>query len=87
VNSRSAQKGRPRSRFIRRLGRHDQLVGWIKPRAKDGPRWMSRRQFAAMPEELLVREVRYSIAIKGRRTREVTIVTTLLDETRYPRFA
>jgi hypothetical protein len=31
VKSRYAQKGRPRSRFVRRLGKHDQLVSWSPP--------------------------------------------------------
>jgi hypothetical protein len=86
--ARAAQKGRPRSRFVRRLGKHDQVVAWLKPKWNDGPRsWMSRKQFDTLPEELLVREVRYRVPHKGYRTREVTVVTTLLDETLYPKEA
>ena len=80
------QTGRPRSRFVKRLGRHDQLVAWIKPTKR--PKWMLNlaAQFDALPAELLVRELRYTIkAAAGRRTRVVTIVTTLLDPVLYPR--
>jgi hypothetical protein len=82
-----AQKGRPRSKWVRRLGRHDQVVKWIKPRFTDGPKWMTREQFDALPEELEVREIRYRVSEKGRRTREVTVTTTLLDPLLYPKEA
>jgi hypothetical protein len=85
--AREAQRGRPRSRWVRRLGRDDQVVAWIRPRPKEGPRWMTRAAFAALPRELLVREVRYRVVERGRRTREVTVATTLLDPVRYPRDA
>jgi hypothetical protein len=75
-------KGRPKSRFVRKLGRCDQLVEWAKPQAK--PKWMSKAQFAALPASLLVRELRYHLQARGQRTRVVTIVTTLLDPALYP---
>jgi hypothetical protein len=79
-----AQRGRPRSRWVRRLGPGDQLVRWLKPKAKDGGRCVGRAAFDALPDELEVREVRYRVGGRGRRTREVTVVTTLLDAARYP---
>jgi hypothetical protein len=82
---RSSHKGRPRSRYVRRLGKHDQLVRWIRPNYRAG--WLSRQQFETLPKELEVRELRYRIVEKGRRTREVTIVTTLLDPKVYPKEA
>lgn len=71
------RKGRPTSLWVKRLGKHDQLVKWIKPRNK--PKWMDQEQFDALPEELLVRELRYSVNVKGWRSRVVTIATTLID--------
>lgn len=85
--ARAAQKGRPRSVWVRRLGRHDQVVRWIRPKAKERSKWMGRDQFLALPDELEVREVRYRVAEKGRRTRVVTVVTTLLDPVLYPKEA
>ena len=43
-------KGRPKSRYLRKLGSYDQLVEWFKPEQK--PKWMSKRQFAALPAGL-----------------------------------
>jgi hypothetical protein len=73
----------PLSKFIQRLGRHDQIVEWLKP--KQRPKWMSRKQYSTLPGSLQVREVRFTIAARGQRTREVTIATTLLDPVLYPK--
>jgi hypothetical protein len=71
---------------VRRLGKHDQLVAWAKPKKR--PAWMLHlaARFDALPKELLVRELRYRLpAQRGRRTRVVTVVTTLLDPVLYPK--
>jgi len=75
-------KGKPKSRFIRKLGSYDQLVEWFKPKQK--PKWMSKKQFAELPASLIVRELRYHLQARGQRTRIVTIVTTLVDPVLYP---
>jgi len=80
-----AAKGLPRSRFVRRLGPDDQVVEYFKPQER--PAWMTAAQYAALPDSLLVRELRYRIPMPGRRTREVTLVTTLLSRRRYARQA
>ena len=46
---------------------------------------MSRRQYAALPATLRVRELRFVLPRRGQRTRVVTIVTTLLDPKLYPK--
>jgi hypothetical protein len=79
----NTDKGLPTSRWIKRLGKHDQIVEWIKPKTK--PTWMNPQQYDALPATLLVREVRYLIPRKGQRTLCVTIATTLLDPTLYPK--
>lgn len=79
----SSDKGRPRSRWVARLGKHDQLVDWLKPSSR--PKWMTPEQYAELPATLRVREIRYHLASKGQRTRCVTIVTTLLDPVLYPK--
>ncbi len=73
--------GRPRSRWWKRLGRHDQIVDYIKPANK--PAWMSSADYAALPETVRLRELRFRVRIPGRRVRHVTVVTTLLDPRRY----
>jgi len=75
-------KGQPTSRYIKRLGKNDQLVEWQKPKVK--ARWMTRQQHNELPDTLLVRELRYYLPAKGQRTRIVTVVTTLLDAQQYP---
>jgi hypothetical protein len=73
----------PRSRFVRRLGKWDQMVEWFKPTSK--PKWMSVEQYAALPLSLQVRELRFVLPRKGQRTLCVTIATTLLDPVLYPK--
>ena len=76
------ERGLPTSRWLKRLGKHDQLVEYIKPPRR--PTWLSREAYAALPETIRVRELRYTITVPGRRTRVVTLATTLLDPIRYP---
>ncbi len=45
---------------------------------------MGAAAYLALPESILVRELRYRIEAPGFRTREVTLVTTLLDAVAYP---
>jgi Transposase DDE domain len=76
-----AVKGIPRSRWLKAVGVHDQLVTWFKPKTR--PRWLAQETLAALPDSLRLREVRYHIDTPGFRTREVTLVTTLLDAEAY----
>ncbi len=76
-----AVKGIPRSRWLKALGIHDQLVVWLKP--KTCPSWLTREALAALPDSLVLREVRYRIGTPGFRTRQITLVTTLLDAAVY----
>jgi IS4 transposase len=72
-----AVKGIPRSRWLKALGVHDQLVAWLKPQTC--PSWLPRETLAALPDSLVLREVRYHLSTPGFRPREITLVTTLLD--------
>jgi hypothetical protein len=64
----------------RRLGPDDHIVTWPKSQRPD---WMSPDEYAALPKELKLREIRVRIKDKTKRTREIVIVTTLLDPTKY----
>lgn len=83
--SKARRSGRPSSIFVRRLGKHDQIVRWKRP--PKAPAWMSAQQWASLPPELEVRELQYTIAAAGQRTHVVTIATTLLDAELYPQEA
>jgi Transposase DDE domain len=75
-------RGLPRSCWVRWLGHLDQVVEYYKP--KERPTWINAEAYAALPASLLVRELRFSIKVPGFRTKEVTLLTTLLDSLRYP---
>jgi Transposase DDE domain len=77
------RRGVPTSRFVAALGQEDQIVEWVKPQAAPG--WVEAIRYAALPTTVRVRELRYHITTRGRRTRVVTIATTLLDPMRYPK--
>src|SRR4029453_4311880 len=70
-----------RAPWLNAPGSHDQLVVWLKP--KTCPSWLTREALAALPDALVLREVRYDIGTPGFRTRQITLVTTLLDAAIY----
>jgi hypothetical protein len=63
-----------------RLGPDDHLVCWYKP---PRPAWMSPADYAALPEFLILREVRVRVEQKGFRTRQLLVVTTLENAEQY----
>ncbi len=66
----------------KRIGSNDRLVTWQKPKSR--PKGLSKEEYDSLPKTLTVREIHYFIRIPGRRTQEVTLITTLLDEEAYP---
>ena len=66
----------------RALGPEDRLIVWQKP-VKRTEAW-SAAEFAALPETLTLRMIRLQVAAPGFRTRQVVLVTTLLDAQAYP---
>lgn len=69
------------SRLVRKLARYDQIVEYRKP--VERPLWLDPATFAALPETLCVRELRYHTCTPGFRSRAITLVTTLLDANEY----
>jgi hypothetical protein len=77
-------KGSRRGDFRRgqRLSRDERLVRWRKPW---DPAWtISAQEWALLPEELTLRLVRCRLDFPGFRTRQILLVTTLLDSGQYP---
>ena len=64
-----------------RLGHDDHLLRWRKPQR---PQWMSLEQYAALPDELVVRELRAHVRQRGFRVKRVVVVTTLVDAREIP---
>lgn len=64
------------------LGPNERLVQW--PRSREKPPYLTRDEWAKMPASVPVRLLRVRITQKGFRTRELVLVTTLLDPVAYP---
>jgi hypothetical protein len=65
-----------------RLGVGDRLVVWAK--TLNQPKYLSEQEWAELPDQISVRVIRVRVSQKGYRTRELTLVTTLLDPKLYP---
>lgn len=65
----------------KRLGKNDHLIEWRKPAQR--PKSMSAQDYAALPGQLTLREMRFIVATPGMRTTSITLVTTLLDPQQY----
>jgi len=64
----------------RRLGKYDHVIVWTRPIRPD---WMDEATYETIPPTLELREIRYNVVLPGRRTRKLTVVTTLLDAKQY----
>ena len=64
----------------KRLGRHDHLIHWTRPKQ---PTWMDDETYKTIPETLELREVRFSVTTPGSRTSTIIIATTLIDAKTY----
>jgi len=80
VCARLHQKRKSDFRTGKRLGKGDHLIVWTKPAKPD---WMDQETYDRIPETLELRELRYTVVEKGRRTKTITVVTTLTDAALY----
>ena len=78
---RSARRADGRHR-LRRLGKSDWLMLW-KKHGTPSP-WLSLAQWLGLPTQLTVRVLKGRCHQKGFRSRQLTLVTTLLDAELYP---
>lgn len=76
VCARLHQRRKTDFRRGKRLGRYDHLIVWKRP---PRPKWMDEATYATIPDTLTLREIRYNVVEKGRRTKVITVVTTLTD--------
>ncbi len=77
-----AVTGMPRSRWIKSLGKEDQLVEYFKPPTK--ALWMTAEQHAELPDSIIVRELRRTVTRPGLGHVTLTMATTLTDPKTYP---
>ena len=73
---------RQRPVLVELFGIDDQVVEITKPHNRSV--WLTCEQFAAIPGTLKVRALRYRVNEKGARSREIVLMTTLLDPVKYP---
>lgn len=69
-------------RRLKRLACNDWLIEWKKGPAASP--WMTLLQWQALPPILTLRAVKGSVYPKGFRVRQLTVITTLLDDKEYP---
>ena len=77
-----ADAGMPTSRWVRSLGKEDQLVEYFKPRRP--ALWMTRAGHDALPDSVVVRELRRTVERPGLGHVTLTMMTTLTDPKAYP---
>ena len=63
-----------------RYGKDDHAVFWDKP---ERPSWMSQQEYQTYPQFLTLREIRVRVSTPGFRSREIIVVTDLLDDIEY----
>jgi len=71
--------------LIKRLGKGDRLIEWHK--SKVYPHWPSKKQWDALPERMIVREITYTITEPGFRSKRIIVVSTLTDPKAFPTHA
>ena len=72
----------PRSKWIKAVGKEDQIIQWFKPKSK--PKSITQEEYLGLPDSITIRELRYEIIAPGFRSSEIVIFTTLIDEVQYP---
>lgn len=75
-------RGKPRSIWLAALGGEDQVLSCQRPANR--PVWITAERYAALPEQIVLRALRYRVQQRGFRTQAITLVTTLLDPKAYP---
>jgi hypothetical protein len=74
------------ARCMKRLGSGDRLVEW-RQSSKKRPAWIELNAWIEIPKSLTLREVTYTVSVKGFRSESVTLVTTRTDPKRFPKNA
>ena len=82
VVSRLHQGRRFQRRQAKKIGPAEWLAVWTKPLQR--PNYLTAQEWATVPEQITVRILHVRAQIKGFRTQELWISTTLLDPIAYP---
>lgn len=68
---------------LKRIAKNDKIIECFKP--KIAPTWISKEEFDRLPQSITIRWISYRIHKQGFRSKEVCVLTTLLDNTLYSR--
>ena len=68
---------------VKKLGDGDLLIHWKRPYHQKKKSIISRDEWDQLPKELLLRQIKVTVAQSGFRVVEYYIITTLLDDTLY----
>jgi hypothetical protein len=68
---------------LKKLGPDDLLISWQRP-VYTGNRSYSEDEWANLPKELILRQIKVTVNNPGFRTQEFYIITTLLNPAQYP---
>jgi Transposase DDE domain len=68
---------------LKKLGSDDMLIAWQRP-VHSSKRAYSQDEWAKLPKELILRQIKVTVNKPGFRTQGFYIITTLLDATQYP---
>jgi hypothetical protein len=82
VLARLHQRRKADFRKAQRLAKHDGLFVWSKGWYRSEV--LSVAEWGLLPEQITVRIIRFTAAIRGHRSRRITLVTSLLDAELYP---
>ena len=82
VVSRLHQGRRFQRRKAKKIGACEWLAVWVKPLQR--PDYLTAQEWAAVPQQITVRILQARVQIKGFRTQQLWIATTLLDPIAYP---
>lgn len=69
-------------RCIKKISKNDKIIEYCKP--KKAPSWMKQEDFDSLPKSIVVRWISYKVQRAGFRTKEVSLLTTLIDHRPYP---
>ena len=67
----------------KRLGKHDRIFTWEKPKRR--PKGVAQHLYDALPASLEIRVICFTVDHRGYRSKTIMVATTLLDPIAYPK--
>lgn len=71
------------AKCVKKINSNDLIIRWKRPYFQKSKSSISKEEWEQLPKELLLRQIKVTVAVKGFRVEEFYIVTTLLDDALY----